>query len=235
MASFSVSNHYIGLSDYYQTQIWGNRKICSFDDDLASKAEQSSSKWTHLFKCSSPDEDVHNVTKIIRTTGLNSTEERTFNAQQTEEVSKYESLTEENKLILFGKQYFGFEASAQPIAVPFRDVKTELNSFSTIFDQDQVIDDSAFDETTLLEDIVEKPSNAPRPIDASSKSEHKMKKIKKKGRTKYRPFETGILTSTDEREKPFVGAPPGVRVTKSQKTRCFDLSKSGTSSLQFRL
>lgn len=223
------------LSDYYESHTWDNRKICAFDDELASKAEQSSTQWVDLFKYSSLDADVNNVSKIIQKTGLNSQEENTFSHQSTTHTTKYDSIADKNKLVLLDKKYFEFETSVKAVAVSVRDVETDLNMYSTVFDHEDSTHDEVIDSEPLPEKTFKAPPNPSKPLDGPSKSGKKNKTNKKKGRTQYRPFETDSLPSTDQNPGSFVGAPPGVRVTKSLQTRHFDLSKSGNSSLNFRL
>lgn len=202
---------------------------CSgYDEELINKAETLSEEWTTLFKYSTPDGDVENISRILDNIGFNAEQVNTFTQQNLRRdlASKQQSIAEDHTLILLGKQYFEFEASncfqtgGQSQSNPnestmYSTVSDYLHSFNKI-DQNRITNE----ESHIFPEI----------------SSKKKRKRKNKNRKQVEHVvDTNIAADTDIPAN-LLGAPPGVKAVRSQNTkRGIDLTKNSSYSLQFRL
>lgn len=219
--------YHVNYVQNYKTPV---SKFANFDTELMAKAEQQSSQWMNLFKCSSIDEDVQNISRIIETTGLNAVPVNSIaqSLPNGDPTLKLETVAEKNNLIFLEKKFFKFESindnKANEQITPKREESTDLGNFSTVFDETEPPSNIQSNESTTT------------PFHESSKKKHEKRK---KGHKRNKPNEvnkeTTATASTNISTK-LLGAPPGAKATNSRSTRHnFDLTKNSNCSLQFRL
>lgn len=192
-------------------------QIIDFDDELVHKAEQLSSKWDMLYRYSSLDEDVANVTQLIESTGLNADQANALTQQNLRRdiTLNQESIAEDHKLIFLDKKYFQFENAhgSQPAEDDNRlsDLQLDTESIAALH---TVVDGV----TQPIPETVETP-------------QIKTKKRKPRNYKRIAKLETGHAQDVSENVQ---GAPPGVKVVRSLH-QGIDITKNSSVSLRFRL
>lgn len=219
--------YHVNFDEFYGPRNSGDIKNIGFDAELMNHAENNSLKWEELFKYSSPDEDVQNISRIIKTTGFNADHMNSINQRHSSPGStfKEESIAEKHNLILMDKKFFKFgmdehgEANEQINTVPEEAIN--LSTFSTVFDES---------ESSSIPKVNE-------PTTSSSGKRPEKRKNKRKSRNKPSMLndEFGSTPNTDIQTN-LLGAPPGAKGTNSRNMRqTLNLTKNSNNSLQFRL
>lgn len=225
------------LSECCYTYNFGKIKITGFDDELLSKAEESTAKWMPLFRCSN-NENIDTIPTIYNSTRFdaNSFSQQTLKLAS---ASKQDVINEKKNFILLNKKYFGFETSnTQSIPSNSEEQVSDLAKYSTVFDYSDSDGGETGEKSLQVDEVVDISENIStnerKPTADKSKNKNKNKNKKKKGRNQYRPLENSELFANPAQE--ILGGPPGVTiVTNSRHPRHFDLSKNANCSLQFRL
>lgn len=202
----------------------------NFDTELMAKAEQQSSQWMDLFKFSSMDEDVRNISRIIKTTGLNAVPENSIvqSLPNADHILKLETVAEKNNLIFLEKKFFKFESDndnkSNEHTTPISEESKDFSKFSTVFDEtDPSIIVQSNNQCTTT------------PFHTSSKKKQEKRKKGQKRNKRNEINEETTATSMNVSTE-LVGAPPGV-ITRNTRNALhnFDLTKNSNNSLQFRL
>lgn len=217
--------YHMSFDESYRTTV---SEFSNFDTELMAKAEQESSQWMDLFKYSI-DEDVQNISRIIKTTGLNAAavSSITQSLPNGGHTIKLETVAEKNNLIFLEKKFFKFESNndnrANEHITPKYAESADLGNFSTVFDETEPSSVIQSDETTT-------------PFHTSSKKKQKRrKKSQKRNKPKEINEETTATPNANIPTK-LIGAPPGAKTANTRNTRHnFDLTKNSNCSLQFRL
>lgn len=221
--------YHVNFEECYGPQISGDIKDTGFDTELMNQAENHSSKWEELFKYSSPDEDVQNISRIIKTTGFNADQVNLVNQHRPSSTFKQESIAEKNNLIFLDKKFFKFELDEHGEANEHIDALPEeeaINSskFSTVFDEAESSSIPKVNELTKSFQTL-----------AESHSEKKKNKRKKRNKKSLINEDIGPTSNTDIQTN-LHGAPPGAKGTNSRNMQqTLDLTKNSNNSLQFRL
>lgn len=189
----------------------------TFDTKLMGTAENLSSKWAHLFKFTSPDEDTQNILHTIKTKGFNVNQANFVTQPRSCIVLNNESLLEKNNVIFLDEKYFKFGSHGESTELLRSTESTNSNLFSTVFDD--------FESRNVLN--VDKPTIIhPTP---SKKGQEK----RKKKHPRNKPF---AIDSAHNCSSNLPGAPPGTGSKNSRTIRQeISLTKNSNYSLQFRL
>lgn len=128
--------YYVNFRDNPASKTPGKSDI-GLDNELVSKAESLSTKWTLLLKNSSSDEDVKHVSRIIQTAGVN------YNYSKRDIECSTELIVEKHNLILLNEKYFQFENNCHNL----KENSFDLDQLSTVFDETCSLDISKTDNT----------------------------------------------------------------------------------------
>lgn len=220
--------YHVNFEDCYGPRISSDIKDPGFDTELMNQAENQSSKWEELFKYASTDEDVQNISRIIKTTGFNADQVNLVNQHRPSSGStfKEESIVEKHNLIFLDKKFFKFEldehGEANEDAIP--EEATNLSKFSTVFDESDTSSISKVNDPTTS-------------FQTSSEKKPEKKKNKRKKRNKPLLInEEFCPTPNTDIQKNLQGAPPGAKGTNSRIMRqTLNLTQNSNNSLPFRL
>lgn len=181
--------------------------IIDFDDELIQQADQLSSKWEILYRYSSLDEDVVNVSQLMQSTLSQQNLRRDVALNQ-------DSIAEDHKVIFLDQKYFQFEKANKD--QPADDVNRT---------NDHTLESMVFD--TELDDAVQ---SIPETVKTPSNKTRK-KKARNFKRNAHMDSDTGHIRDIPKNQ---YGAPPGVKVVYSEATG-IDITKNSSVSLRFRL
>lgn len=244
----------MGLDEYYEVQDFRKVQITGFDEELAEKAEQYSTKWVSLYRYSLDDDDIGNAPKTSTSSTNAAALLSSINQYRLRQNPEQEIIAEKNNIIFMHEKYFKFETKKEQVDVEKKEPvenqnttnQTISNKYSTIFGLS--CSDSSCDEdfqTLTISDAPKSQPNTqvkskvePKKQPKSKSSEIKSKSKKNKIR-RQKPINLSDFNAIENTAAPpthsLGGAPPGVRNDTQGHRTNIDLSKNSNYSLQFRL
>lgn len=243
----------MGLDEYYEAQDFRKVQITGFDEELAEKAEQYSTKWVSLYRYSLDDDDIANAPKTSTSSTNAAALLSSINQYRLRQNPEQEIIAEKNNIIFMHEKYFKFESKKEQVDVEKEPVENQTttnqtisNKYSTIFGSS--CSDSSCDEDFPTLTISDAPKSQPNTqvkskVESKNQPKSKSSEIKSKSKkNKNRRPKPINLSDFNAIENTAVhpthslgGAPPGVRIDTQGHRTNIDLSKNSNYSLHFRL
>lgn len=243
----------MGIDEYYEAQNFCKLQITSFDDVLAKKAEQYSTKWVSLYKYSLDDDDIANAPKTSTFSPNAAALLSSINQHRLRQNPEQEIIAEKNNVIFMHEKYFKFETRKKQNDVEEKPVENQTTTNQTISNKYLTIFGSSCSDLSCDEDFQNATiSDVPKPqpntqvkLKVESKKQPKSKsseiksKSKKNKNRRQKPINLSEFNAIENVAAPpthsLVGAPPGVRINTQRHRTNIDLLKNSNFSLQFRL
>lgn len=244
----------MGLDEYYEVQDFRKVQITGFDEELAEKAEQYSTKWVSLYRYSLDDDDIGNAPKTSKSSTNAAALLSSINQYRLRQNPEQEIIAEKNNIIFMHEKYFKFETKKEQVDVEKKEPienqnttnQTISNKYSTIFGSS--CSDSSCDEDFPTLTISDAPKSQPNTqvkskVESKKQPKSKSSEIKSKSKKnkirRQKPINLSDFNAIENTAAPpthsLGGAPPGVRNDTQGHRTNIDLSKNSNYSLQFRL